>query len=57
MRKCPWSLIDIVVLLAASLASRPGNAGEPLDIGSRLEPLVDDYLIDLVSARALGFGL
>jgi len=32
--------------LLLALAFRSSQAGEPIDIGSRLEPLIDDYLID-----------
>ncbi len=39
------------VLLAVGM-TRLGSAAEPIDIGSRLEPLVDNFLIDQLSGTA-----
>ncbi len=42
-----WTVLSVTVILCAMAA-----AGEPIDIGSRLELMVDDYLIERMSGGA-----
>ena len=43
----------VFCLLVAATSSVWAHAAEPIDVGSRLEPMVDDYLIDTMTGMAL----
>ena len=42
----------LALLLGAALLTSAQAGNEPIDIGSRLELLVDDHLVDRMSGRA-----
>ncbi len=45
-------LLPLALLLGVMLFPQGARSGEPIDVGSRLEPLVDDFAIEKLSGKA-----